>query len=398
MSKKQSLPLVDWLVNQWEGKMELSNVLLIGAQHLLATTHDMLRCLYPHGLKPENIHLIGKAYSTSRSVYDEMLQDGINVSEDSFYFDQKEAFDHFYALKVEKFVKSIIQKKDVSQYDRVILLDDGGILINCYDRMVKQTKNLVGIEQTTSGISSLKNKYFDFPIINVARSKAKLQYESPWIARAVIREIIYRLNEIDIIPRGCLVLGCGAVGSQIARLAESLWPVAVFDSNPMLGTLGYDEVIRSLNDYNLIIGCVGKPSFLTNHLSLLRRGTVLASASSSDREFSGAYFRHGFEEKLDVHSTIAVDDIYLLNCGFPVNFNGARHSVPPHAIQLTRALLTSGILTAAATDILNTKGLVPLNSKLEESIIKQFCLMCPQSSAEKRQQRPSEISQFALAQ
>ena len=49
--------------------------MIVGVQHILETTHAMFRSLYKLGLKPQNISIIGKCYSTCREVYEEMIAD-----------------------------------------------------------------------------------------------------------------------------------------------------------------------------------------------------------------------------------------------------------------------------------------------------------------------------------
>ncbi|MFI0477998.1 MAG: hypothetical protein ACH349_02570, partial [Candidatus Rhabdochlamydia sp.] len=66
---------------------------MIGCQHILETTHTMFQSLYDFGLKPKNIFLIGKCYSSNLSVWQEMYLEGIQVSLLSFSFESHLTFD-----------------------------------------------------------------------------------------------------------------------------------------------------------------------------------------------------------------------------------------------------------------------------------------------------------------
>jgi len=59
-------------------------------------------------------------------------------------------------------------------------------------------KNICGIEQTTSGYVNLKENSIKFPVINLARSSAKLKLESPYIADAVISKLKENLGKIGL--------------------------------------------------------------------------------------------------------------------------------------------------------------------------------------------------------
>ena len=66
----------------------------------------------------------------------------------------------------------------------------------------------------------------------------------------------------------------------------------------------------------------------------------------------------------------------ILNCGFPVNFDGGRNSVAPSNIQLTRALLMSAILQAC--EMANTSSqIVPLDIEMQRDIIREFLHLYP---------------------
>jgi hypothetical protein len=162
------MPLVDNVISLNSHK-SLENTLVIGSQHILETTHEMFRKLRVLGLRPDNIFLIGKCYSTSLSVWKEMKEDNIQVSPLSFYFDPLKEFDVQFQGVMEQFLDDILTRVDLKKFDKVILLDDGGFLINLSRIKLKTFSHLVGIEHTSSGFERIKNQELNFPVINVAK-------------------------------------------------------------------------------------------------------------------------------------------------------------------------------------------------------------------------------------
>ncbi len=225
------MPLLEY-AKSLHNVASLDNVLLIGCQHILATTHTMLRSLYSVGLNPKNIFLLGKCYSSSRSVWHEMYQDGIRISPLSFFFDSHQSFDHQFSRIVTHFLRYTLSQIDLSKFNKIILLDDGGQLLNLSTTLFKGRTNVIGIEQTTSGYEKIKAcRDREFPIINVARSQAKLIYESPLIAETVVKKAFNRLTALRKMPKQILITGNGAIGSAIHSVLKQNYEVQVYDKN-----------------------------------------------------------------------------------------------------------------------------------------------------------------------
>lgn len=352
--------------------LSFDKVLVIGCQHILATTHWMFRSLYDQGLKPENIYLLGKCYSTSKSVWKEMQEEGIRVSPLSFYFESHQDFDGQFYRMAALFLDKIVAEVDLSQFEKIIIVDDGGQLLNLSTEKLKGHTHIIGVEQTTSGYEKIKDQALPFPVINVARSPAKLIYESPMIAQLVVEKALKR---IDLLPRKSehiLILGNGAIGSAIHAKVQHDYQVQIYDKKH--GQCGSLE--SYLPKADLIIGCTGKTSLPYTYHSYLKKGSILFSASSSDREFDGAYFRQKASKPRHCHQDIEASGIHLLNCGFPINFYGGRHSVAPSKIQLTRALLLSALLQACGTSRTDPE-IIPLDIEVQREIITRYLELYP---------------------
>ncbi len=364
------LPLVQLLVDSFKGK-DFSNIKIIGAQHILETTHAMFRSLYCLGLKPANISLIGKCYSTCPEVYEEMLADGIDVSKESMAYSSHCSFDEQYNREVQKFLASHLTDLTSGKYERIIVLDDGGKCINYFNRLGNFAIPIVAIEQTSAGYNAIKNQPLHFPVINVARSPAKLELESPMIAEAAAKSLFQSLGKRGLFPKKALIIGGGPIGCAMRNLLASKFEIDVYDANPDLsdfkGNLG-----TILDKYPLIIGCTGTTSVPKNLHKKIPHGTVLVSVSSSDREFDAVYLRRFLPETSQCHQDLLVDGKLLIRSGFPVNFDGERENIAPERIQLTIALITAGILQAKNLPRKKKPSILAVTKRLEASIVKRF--------------------------
>lgn len=351
-------------VKSFHTPVSLSNVLLIGCQHILETTHTMLQSLYDFGLNPKNIFLIGKCYSTSRSVWQEMYREGIQVSLLSFSFDSHLTFDDQFCDILVQFLKDVLSRVDLSVFNTIIIIDDGGQLLTLSMKFFKKSKNIIGIEQTTSGYEKIKITSLPFSVINVARSQAKLIYESPMIADIVIEKILKRLKFF----RKILIMGGGAIGSSIYRALKNTYEVQVYDKK------GGIDLENHLQAADMIIGCTGETSISFSKYKYLKEGCVLVSASSSDREFDAVHIRRRCKNIKSCHDNIEGERCVLLNCGFPVNFDGGRNSAAPEKIQFTRALLLAAILQAYEMPR-GSLEIFPLNMDMQREIISKYLTM-----------------------
>lgn len=378
MEQKLILPLVEHILN-CVPQADFSKIRIIGCQHILETTHSMFQSLFRLGLKPKSVSLIGKCYSTCREVYYEMLDDGIDVSPLSFSYSSHQPFDTLYKDAILKFISERIEELNSNDYELVVVLDDGGKFITQLDP--KKIKNLpiVAIEQTSAGFRQIQSKQLHFPVINVARSPAKLTLESPLIAEAAADRLEASLKERNLKPENCLIIGAGPIGKAVqGRLSHRMF-VETFDIDPSLSNLQGD-LFSALKNYQLIIGCTGTTSIPHKEHSKISDGTILVSASSSDREFDAVYLRQKLTENSSCHQDLLIQQKLLLKSGFPVNFDGERENIDPEHIQLTIALITAGILQASV-EYANLKPQIePLRSDFEEEIVLEFAKLNVRSS------------------
>lgn len=256
--------------------VNLENAYIIGEQHIVSSTFELINCLFKKGLKRENISLIGKCYSTNPYVYASMVDRGIDVSTHSLLFDPHKSYDEQYKQFVEKFFLTRLKAINAKTVAKIIVMSDGGVL-----NQVLQSKSsifsspLIGLEQTSSGYEKLKNSRLQYPIINIARSEAKLQYESPFIVRLTLERLFFSLANLGLDPKKVLIIGNGILGNLIYHRLKSDFEVEVFDSDSSKSTISRNEFENTLTQFDLILGCTGKKSLPIKYLIYSERMSFL---------------------------------------------------------------------------------------------------------------------------
>ncbi|GAB4192640.1 MAG: hypothetical protein Tsb0015_14960 [Simkaniaceae bacterium] len=350
---------------------DLSEVCLIGAQHILPTTLKMLMSFFDRGLLPEDVYLIGKCYSTDLYTYHHLKEIGVHVCPTSLQFKKNLPFDHYYRKNIENFVNNFLSIKK-STNKRLICIDDGGELITHLNHVFKRNKlKLAGLEQTTSGYQKIKNLNLGMGVVNVARSFAKINIESKIVIKTAIQALCDKLNKNSISPKNTLIFGNGAIGGAMADALEGNSNVFLADTNRSKSTGIYEDYLNNLSNFDLIIGCVGETVLPLDKINQLKRGTTIISLSSSDREFDIVKPRQSCRHLESCHDDFeCANGVKVLNCGFPINFSGEAAKVDIEEFELTRALLALGALQAC--NLKTEKGLIPLNEAVQTKLIEKF--------------------------
>lgn len=364
------MPLVEAVLRKFCIK-DFSRVKIIGVQHILETTHAMFQYFYEYGLKPENVSILGKCYSTCKAVFEEMTTEGIDVSSGSFSYDSYSNFDSLFDSEVKKFIDD--RKSDLleGEYEAIIVLDDGGKCIRELSKTLKYFPvKVVGIEQTSAGYHAIKNTELPFPVINVARSPIKLTYESPMIAEAGAERLYISLKKKKIRTNKALIIGGGAIGQAMKERLVKEMEVVVFDENEKLSETK-SPLKELLVEFPLIIGCTGRTS-VNLKLHGLIKNTTLVSVSSSDREFDAVHLRKQTQKNNKCHKDLVLGTNLLVNSGFPVNFDGDRENIETEKIQLTIALISGAIVQAFDLKDQHKQEIIGVEPDLELFIERSF--------------------------
>lgn len=356
----------------------LEKITFVCVQHLVFTTVDLIESLIILGAKPKNIHIMGKIYSTCSKVEERIIQMGV-VYHASSYPQQLGCFkDHF-----NYDIKNMWDKISTNlRTPHIIVLDDGGHCITNIPKYLSNNYNIYTIEQTSSGISQVKNNIFN--LINVAYSCAKQFLESPMIAKIVIEKLkkIIPLNSKNIIYG---IVGCGVIGSSIIQeLLSTNQRIVVYDKN--IHKIPPLDFIETTNDIqllfqkaNFIFGCTGTDITTSLDLHKLSGVKYLISCSSQDTEFNSLlkYIQKNYPYKnlntlREIECPIKEGYIKILKGGYPINFDNSGNSVPFKYIQLTRGLLLGGVIQAT-TQLMKNYTFAPqiemLHPKIQQLVV-----------------------------
>ncbi|MDN3508492.1 MAG: hypothetical protein P0S93_00420 [Candidatus Neptunochlamydia sp.] len=351
----------------------MSEVYILCAQHLVSTSYSLFHTLLQLGLQPSNLSAIGKCYSTNPEAVAEMQKLGIDICESSLSFNSHTSFDQQYKQNIKKFIRSRILTLKNSRFKKIVVLDDGGELLLEANTTLGDDPRLIGIEQTSSGHRKIKQQKLNFPVINVARSPAKLNHESPIIAKLVLKSLIVSLTSLDLKPEKALVIGNGPIGAHISRVLEPTHETLVFDKAPSKSYIKPENLQNALETSDLIIGCTGTTVLDSKEFDRLKKNAILVSASSSDREFKAQSLRKRIPLVSDCHQHLLIEDKWLINCGFPINFSSNFREVDSDELQLTRSLLLSAILQATnELGITANKRLVSLDPENQRDILLKY--------------------------
>ncbi len=367
--KRTNLPLLDF-VNSCYKDTKFDKVLLIASQHILESQRIMFEYFIEKGLKPQNIFLIGKCYSTNHQVLNRFQKMGIYVSPKSESFDPYSSFDEQFEDYTKELLEYVNKKVKLTDYDKVIILEDGGSILSHANKILKNASNIVGIEQTSAGYEKLKNVKLGFPVINVARSNAKLNIESPIIAKTCIERLKKSLTRLNLKPKSVLIIGAGAVGNAIYERLNGDFLVKRYDLDSKISDYGKESLKSILGSFDVVIGSTGKEIIDTSLYRYLKKDAILVSVSSSDREFSAVNLRKIANKEVNCHEDIKVNGWYLLNGGFPINFDGAEDSASSKDIQITLALLFASFCLATKQNYNN--GLIDLDKDIQNLIVSKF--------------------------
>lgn len=362
----RKLPLLDF-TEAFFDKTNFNDTLIIAVQHLYATTYNMFNKLYKLGLDPKNLFVVGKCYSSDPKVISQLEKDGAHVSPLSSYFDSHSPYDSDFERKIEDFFNNVIDSISLDKFKKIIVLDDGGFLCRFANRKLPKKSHIIGIEQTSAGYNRIKQEKVFFPVINAARSHIKMVYESPIIINLALRKLHEKISHIKPTPKNILIMGGGTLGSIVRKNLQESYNITTYDLIPEKTQISSENLQENLNKFDLIIGATGETSLTEANLSHLKKPVVLASISSSDREFDVLNLRKQSPKISECHTDLEIEGITLLNCGFPVNFDQDYDAIDTDNFQLTRSFMLAAICQANNTSS-TSPGFINLDSNFQNAL------------------------------
>lgn len=394
-------------------KSFLKGVSTLFIQHHLSPLIGRIKIMQKDGMTPEKTWFVDIPYSTNKEVLTE-IQDNYTVNKyPEQYLDPLENYTNAQITRTKTAIRDIIK----SNPNKLLVIDDGAYFLRAIHELFVEEREIVDIlnsktyiiEQTTRGHRYLENtKYsaireeLNIPIVSIARSKSKLEIESPFIGIACdksiennykIKELLEKYKNLDGEQLKIGIIGYGSIGASvfeaIKKLVDPPYDIDIVEidfkkwegieklkGNPLSDLTG--------NGYDMIFGCTGETSFEWKDRGKVNRDGLLISVSSATVEFS----RHNYIEyaKLypddpieitpeypskGIHSDLLFESrdedirFYFVNSGFPVNFTGDQECLTRKLIQPTHALMY-----AACYQVLNQPktGLQPLKEEYDNWI------------------------------
>ena len=148
--------------------------------------------------------------------------------------------------------------------------------------------------------------------------------------------------------------------------------VFIFDKIASKSDIEQKDLQNSLGTFDLIIGCTGTPVLNTTEFDLLKKNALLVSASSSDREFNAEELRKKIHLVKNCHKHLLIENKWLINCGFPINFSSNFRAIDCDELQLTRSLLLASILQAVNDTENPENGFIPLDLENQRDILQKY--------------------------
>lgn len=248
----------------------------------------------------------------------------------------------------------------------ILIIEDGGFFVPTIHRNYPQliTHVMGAVEQTTRGIRNAESweketaeNILQIPIISVATSKLKSDFEPSYIGRAVVDNIKRMLPGIVLNGKTAALFGCGTIGREIASwLRENNVNVTIFEpssQNRMWawsnGFILADSPGQAALNKNFVIGASGNESVNSQVIASLSHGTYLISASSELYEIDiDELHRQAKNKEIlindnggEIGTTFILPNdkqIHTLANGFPINFWGFE-SMPEEASDLILSLI-----------------------------------------------------------
>jgi S-adenosylhomocysteine hydrolase len=404
------MPLLKAFVEERKSAQPFAGVTALLIQHQLGNQGPQVQALVELGLDPRKIYWLDIPY-TSSALFRQTIQERHGIPKRNFWVNHCGVLDPYATYQFvrthDAFLRFLRKPPE-----RLLVLDDGAYFLDAAMSFRKKLPHIAVVEQTSRGIANIRENAAlarfarNYPVINVARSRPKLELESPWIGTSVLLALTRHLRalarnapQFTVKPDSpCLVIGYGAVGQQVAAYLRGIARVYVSDSLQSQTDLakrdGFPVWDRSSQmddpnaiEFKLVIGCTGRASFAVGDHGFLDQHAVLVSASSGAVELSRSAFidlatasprddlrlRTGRLVPNQVHQNIRIRlrdrSLVFLNGGFPINFDGRLNSIPAKYMQPTAMLMVYGAIQGLTTP---DRGIVEVDREFTTELNAKF--------------------------
>lgn len=341
----------------------LSGVRVIIILHFLRDLVPFTQSLFDLGLDPKASHFFYKRYPYPQrdEIKRWLIEKGCNVNE---------------LNSLENLLKDLSDLES-NKIRRLLIIEDGGytipLIFKNYNGLLKSM--LGSVEQTMRGIwndeEAIKNYgSHSIPIVSVAQSNLKKDFEPPHVAGAVILNLKNLLPDLALSGIRISVLGYGSIGKQISdKLRTEKSIVTVFDPDSDRRLIAHndgfeveDSVIEAIKDVKIIVGASGTQSIGRTEILSITHDAFLVSASSELKEFDidalevlstnkeQLINKDGMEIGTFFNLRNKNNRVNLLANGYPINFWGM-NSMPDQVSDLILTLILLGTVELCSEQI-----------------------------------------------
>jgi hypothetical protein len=398
MTSKPSMTFGDYLSESldvdffWESNLDikyrLDEVCIFCYVHCLPSLVILISALINIGIKPNNVFILPKVYSTITSAIRTLEAAGVNVItlgidfRPGFY---DEAADSYMSAGTETVVRMLAQRHRLR---RLIVVDDGGLITATWWRLTKESPvvpEIVSVQQTASGFGRHRRGRSPYVKIDVARSAAKRFVESKIIVQGILAKVSALDGLLERTHRFAVV-GLGAVGGALARMlrdhGKAVW---AYDRATVPIIEGVEQVEswrQCVRCADVVFGCTGANWIGVDQLARPADDAVrFVSCSSRDVEFKNVLQHRRAPDQDDgpqfepLRVSLPNDvSCHVDNWGFPINFDRKVEWEASKDIALTRGLVYAGILQGLAVGNIHSdqERIEPLPAIVQRSLVETW--------------------------
>ena len=286
-----SMPLVKMVSDNLIEQAPLSNFALIWRDHFLEENIALLRAFETAGIHPEWIFTLSKGDYTFKceNITAYFYDRGYSVDIlDSGYDSQEREKMEIERVK-RRLQEFITNARSVGK--KILLIDDGGILYNCFSQDQKQID--CAVEVTIIGVKRLRMlPHIDVPVYDMGRSQLKKIITYPEIAASGVNRVREMIPAEKIRGQRVLVLGYGTSGKHVARIFQSMGcQVSIVDIKimPLIEAAenGYrtftsaQDAIIHVKPF-LVFGCSGEIALSLEDYDALPNGCFVTANATKD--------------------------------------------------------------------------------------------------------------------
>lgn len=216
------------------------------------------------------------------------------------------------------------------------VIDDGGDLHNLFNTGNFEVMPKGGLEETTTGVTRIKQMDLKYPILAVNDADTKHLFDNHFGTAQSTLDGIIRATNILLAGKTLVVAGYGQCGSGIADRARGM------GCNVIVTEIDYIKALQAFMDgfrvmpmrravfeADIVVTVTGSINVLGEEIRNLKDGAIIANAGHFDVEINKKVLKDNFKETKEVSKDITeytmhgYKTIYLLSDGRLVNLAAA---------------------------------------------------------------------------